>query len=354
MEPLKAYKAAIDTEIAEYSSVLLERWQREYGFEAAQIFDAYLDILSRGGKRLRGALTMWSYQLAGGADEQLIGHVARLVEMTHAYLLVVDDIADGASTRRSGSSAHKLLEAYHQEQSWFGDTAHFGMSQAMNAAIAALHIIMQELSELPVGDSIKLEAMREFNETLVATVAGQIADINNQSIREVKESEVLHMMQLKTANYSFVSPLEIGIIMAGKDFSDYEWLQNWATNIGLAFQIKDDILGMFGKDEITGKSNLDDLREGKVTLLMVRALGHAHQSQKTSLLTVLGKAEPNKEDLESAQSILEATGALAYCQELAQNYGQKAVSSLEAAPSQMKDHVAFLVELSRSIVVRQS
>lgn len=349
MKDFARYKALINADIVEHSQLLLERWQRDYGLETAQMFDAYLSVLSRGGKRLRGILGIWAYEQAGGNDEELAVRAGRLLEMVHAYLLVVDDIADEANLRRGDLSAHKLIEKHHAQQGWMGNASHFGEAQAMNAGLAAQHIIMQEMAELPVGDSVKLEALRELSSALTRTVAGQIADINFQVMPEASEREVLAMMRHKTAYYSFVNPLQIGVILAGGDWAKFQYLETWAVNIGLSFQLQDDILGVFGSDDQTGKSNLDDLKEGKRTLLVVRALASASPEQKQTLLATLGNPSIGQPELESVQAIFEDTGALHYVRELSERYASKAIEALVG-----QNDIEFLEILSKQLLRRQS
>ena len=354
MQNFSHYKSLIDADIAEYSQTLTERWQREFGLETTQILDSYLSILSRGGKRFRGSLGMWAYGLADGNDEELAIRLARSLEMIHAYLLVIDDVADQSEIRRGGPSAHTLIENYHKDEGWFGNAKHFGEIQAVNASLAAQHLVMQEITELPVIDTIKLEALRELNVVLFKTGAGQIADINYQAMRDISEHEVITMMKQKTAYYSFVSPLQFGVIMAGKNWSDYAWLEEWAINIGLGFQINDDIIGVFGDEKVSGKSSLSDIKEGKLTLLVVRALAHANDEQKTRLLQLLGSDALSQIELEEVQAIIENSGALDYCRILAQNYASKAIIALESAPANYKDQAAILKDLSQAVVNRQS
>jgi geranylgeranyl pyrophosphate synthase len=354
MQELRKYKTLIDVDIATYSETLAGRWQTEFGLETAQILDSYLAILARGGKRLRGSLGMWAYFSAGGKDDNLALHIARTLEMIHAYLLVIDDVADQAQARRNGPSAHALIKKYHDEQTWFGNSEHFSEMQAINAGLAAQHMIMQEITELAAVDSLKLEALRELNAILFKTVAGQIADLNFQAMRDVSEHEVIAEMQQKTAYYSFVSPLQFGTIMAGKDWSDYAWLEGWACNIGLGFQINDDILGVFGDEKVSGKSSLSDVREGKMSLMVVRALDHGSDTQKSNLLRLLGKQDLTQAELEQVQTVLEDTGALDYCQDLARTYATKAISALEAAPAEYATYSGALKTLSQMLVTRHS
>ena len=352
-ETLARYKDLIDTDIAEHSQTLTERWEKEFSLETVAILDSYLAILSRGGKRLRGALSIWAYELAGGTDENLAVTLARHIEMIHTYLLVVDDVADLAKVRRGGPSAHEIIKNYHIDQKWFGDPEHFGFVQAINASLALQHLVMQEISELATVDSIKLEALQQLNSVLFTTVIGQISDLNHQAMPGVTEHEVTRMMRQKTAYYSFVSPLQLGVIVAGKDWSEYLWLEKWALDVGLSFQITDDILGMFGDEKLTGKSNLDDLREGKMTLLIVRALERANEQDKTALLKALGNSAIGQPELEAVQAIVENSGALAYSQGLAKQYGASASAQLIEVPQRFVTATTFLAELSDYVLRRE-
>ena len=304
------YKSLIEADISEHSEALMERWQREFGLETTQVLDSYLAILSRGGKRFRGSLGIWAYGLAGGNDEELAIRLARALALIHAYLLVIDDVADQSDSRRGGPAAHILLEKYHNDKNWFGESKHFSKSQAINAGLVAQHLVMQEITELPVIDAIKLEALRQLSIVLVKTGTGQIADMNYQAMRDISEQEIIAMMKQKIAHYSFVGPLQFGIIMAGKNWSEYDWLEKWAMNIGLSFQIYDDILGVFGDEKLSGKSTLSDIKEGKVTVLVVRALSRAAPKHKTRLLQLLGNKKITQAELKEVKSILENSGAV--------------------------------------------
>ncbi len=127
---LTIYQKAIDLEIHTYSEALLARTASEYTPYSYDALDSYMAILRRGGKRIRGALAMAGYHLAGGEDEQLARRVALVIELIHAYLLVIDDIADRSELRRGGPTAHKIIEAGHRARQLHGDSEHFGESIA--------------------------------------------------------------------------------------------------------------------------------------------------------------------------------------------------------------------------------
>ncbi len=349
---LAHFKALIDADLIEYTAILKERWSKDYDEASQQIFASYLDILARGGKRLRGALTMFAYEMGGGGDEELSVRAARIIEMIHAYLLVIDDIADRSHLRRGGPTAHIILSDLHKANLWYGEAAHFGTSQAMNSSLAALHIIMQEVAELPVQDTYKLEAQIALNRGLTKTVVGQINDINNQAIREVNEKEIIEMMTRKTAYYSFINPLEFGLILSGKDFAEFEWLEEWALNMGLSFQIQDDILGTFGDDFSSGKSALDDIREGKLTLLVARTLARASESDRETVLSVLGRDGISETDLEKVKDIMEQSGALQYATGLSEQYATGAITALSRAPEIYYENATFLTLFTRATLKR--
>lgn len=349
---LAHFKALIDADLIEYTAILKGRWSKDYDETSQQIFAAYLDILARGGKRLRGVLAMCAYEMGGGEDEELNIRAARIIEMIHAYLLVMDDIADRSHLRRGGPTAQIILSDLHKANGWFGDSAHFGVSQAMNAALAALHIIMQEVAELPVQDTYKLEAQIVLNRGLTKTVVGQINDINNQVIQEVGEKEIIEMMTRKTAYYSFVNPLEFGLVLAGKDFAEFVWLEDWAINMGLSYQIQDDILGIFGDDSISGKSALDDVREGKLTLLVARALSHVAESDKKIILDALGRDTITDAELEKIKEIMQTSGVLQYTLGLSEQYAKKAIAALSRSPEIYTNTSTFLAHFTRAMLKR--
>lgn len=332
LERLAHYKALIDADIETFSRRLIDDWEIQYTSYSRDAVATYCDILARGGKRLRGALTMAAYEMAGGTDEQMILKAARIVEMIHAYMLIIDDVCDRSDIRRGGPAAHRLLERYHAERGLHGDSTHFGIAQAINAALAGSELARRELGELPVAAELRLEAMNSLHENLVITVHGQINDIFNEAVRDVTEAQVKSVLTWKTAYYSFLSPLNFGAILAGAGAADREYLLEYSVNAGLSYQITDDILGMFGDEEESGKSAQDDLKEGKVTLLVARALAHANPEQKRYLLAALGNHDLTLAEYHECRRIVQDTGALDYARELAERYAARAAEALDEVP----------------------
>ncbi len=351
-QKLANYKKIIDADIESYGRDVLRQWQKDYGASAQVHLKSYIDILSRGGKRLRGALAMYAYEMAGGQNKELAKIAARCIEAIHAYLLIVDDVADKSARRRGGPSAHEQLANYHKAHKWHGDSRHYGESQAVHTALAGAHLAIQEITNLSVSDSYKLKALAALNAGLATTVAGQIRDVYDQAVREISESEVRKVLTMKTAYYSFLNPLEFGLTLAGKTLDEYSWLKLYATHVGLSFQVVDDILGTFGDSKESGKGNTDDLSEGKITVLIAHALNNANSKQHQELLSVLGKEHITRKEYELAKKIIQETGALDYSRQLADTQAKLAIKVLKDAPSDL--NTDFLASLATYVTERNS
>lgn len=350
---LQEYKSLIDTDIAEYSDQLLANWERDYGTYSRDGFSAFTEILSRGGKRLRGALVLNAYEMCGGTDQKLALSAARVLEMIHAYVLIVDDICDRSDMRRGGPTAHRLLEQYHRQSRLHGDSEHFGVSQAMNAAVAGAHEAMLALGKLPIAPELTRQLQNRLNETLITTANGQFNDIFNEALQDVDEEQVKKVLTWKTAYYSFWNPLEIGALLAGSNESDLKVLEQYSVNAGLSFQITDDILGTFGDSFESGKSAMDDIREGKVTILIARALARANSAQKRHILAALGNRDLSTDDYNDCRVVIEQTGALEYTKQMADMYAKGAVTALDTVPAHWEQtNVLFLHGLARYITKR--
>ena len=353
-QQLAEYKKIIDQDITTFSQQLSKNTSKEYNRTVEQMVDAYADILSRGGKRLRGALVIHAYFMAGGTDKKFAAHDARCIEMVHEYLLVVDDIADCSETRRSGLAANKILEQHHEKNNLYGDGKHFGTSQAMHVALFGLHSAIEEITKLTMPDATKIAVLSHLNKSLITTIAGQVSDVYNEALREVSEQSVRQVLTWKTAYYSFLNPLQFGVILAGKDFNDYPWLNKYAVHVGLSFQITDDILGVFADESESGKSTLDDLREGKITLLVAKTLQKATTSQKKTFLNILGKQTISRKEQKAVKDIMQKSGALQETKDTASEEAAKAIFALAEAPIELQHYVRFFDGLALYITQRRS
>ncbi len=350
---LADYKRLIDADIAEYSKDLERETLQQFGANARLEIDSYLSILARGGKRIRGALTILAYEMCGGTDKRMIVNAARALEMLHAYILIIDDFQDRSGIRRSGPTAHVLLGNYHRRHDLANDSDHFGASIAINAALSGAHAAQQVLTELNVDAELRLKAIKTINNTMVVTAHGQTNDIINEVVAEVTLRDIERVLEWKTAHYTFLNPLAVGMILAGADQKSIDAITDYAMHAGKAFQITDDILGTFGSEFESGKSPTDDIREGKRTLIIAHALEHTNDDNKNFLVQMLGNAQLTPVEFERCKDILIESGALTYAQKTAQKHVTKAIASLEKHPAEWSSSgVQFLRGLAQYILGR--
>ncbi|MDQ3158626.1 MAG: polyprenyl synthetase family protein [bacterium] len=352
---LAKYKKLIDLDIAEYTKVAQRSSLQNFGKNSRVAADAYLQILSRGGKRIRGALAMLGYEMSGGKDEQMILEAARAVEMIHAYILIMDDIMDRSPSRRGGPTAHFMLMEYHKKMNYSDDALHFGESIAANAALIGNHLAQMQLANLPAKPELLLNAISVINYGMATTGHGQINDIFNEVNGKVTERDVLNVLEWKTAHYTFLNPLTFGMTLAGAECKETDAIRDYALNAGLAFQITDDILGTFGEEFESGKSPLDDIREGKRTLLAAYALENAKKTDQNFLLQMLGNAKLSRREFDRCKEIMIESGALEYTRDKSKQYIAKAISSLDEHDDLWDtEHVEFLRGLANYLHNRSS
>lgn len=353
MNTISQYKQQIDRNIEQYCSTLLQQTEESFGPYSREAMETYCSLLSRGGKRVRGALTIAAYKMAGGKDDDMIVNAARIVEMLNANLLVFDDIADLSDKRRGGPTVHRMFERYHREAKLYGDDVHFGVAMGLHVGLAGTYLVAIELDKLNVAPQVKLNATNNLNEAILTTIHGQFNDIANEAVRLVNETQVRRTLTWKAAYYTMLQPFQFGLMLAGDKSADSEMVREYTMNLGLAFQIVDDIIGTFGDEDASGKSNQEDIAEGKITVLVSRALQKGDAEQKKTLLAALGNKQLTQQDYEACRSIMRETGALQYARELADVHAKAAVQALADAPDYWtKDGIAYLNELADYVVVR--
>ena len=281
----------------------------------------------RGGKRLRGALVLLGHEAAGGKREAALDASVG-VELLHAYLLIHDDFMDQDDVRRGGPTLHRALG---------GD--HLGASLALLCG-SLCEAWAYEL----LGTAAPLAAR-----TVQQVIAGQMADVRAPVRRELSPAEILEVQRAKTGTYTFELPLHLGATLAHGPQALLEALSAYARPLGVAFQIADDLLGTFGAPEVTGKPNASDLREGKRTLLVARALERATPADAERLRSQLGKPEA---DVEELREILRRSGAEASARADAERLCDDALRALDS-PS-LPERVADDLRAIASYTVRRA
>jgi geranylgeranyl diphosphate synthase type I len=350
---LGEYKQVIDADIDTYAVHVRHVTQQQYGAYAGVVTDAYLDMLGRGGKRIRGALAMAGYEMCGGTDRDMIVRAATALEMMHAYILIIDDIQDRSAMRRGKPTVHAMLAAYHREQGLKGDAAHTGISLALNAALSGAHAAQMLFAGLSVDPELRLKVLGIVNRTMAITAHGQTTDIMNELAPSVTSEDVERALEWKTAHYSILNPLCVGMVLAGAGCEDTDAIRSYALHTGRAFQITDDIMGVFGDEAQTGKGDMDDIREGKQTILTIFALEQTSHADRTFLKKCLGNASLTRPDFERARDIIRTSGALSFATNEAQGSAHKAVQALQHQEHRWsKGGVSFLRELAEALLAR--
>ena len=279
-----------------------------------QLLENMQIFIGRGGRRMRPYLTYLAYAGMGGTATDDVLDVAVAQEFYHNAWLIHDDIIDRDTKRYGGPN---ISGAYLELLNNGGDreaseNRHLADSVSMiagnmNMAIAADLILKSNFSA-----EIKLSATTLQQELIVELASGELLDILVPTLpeSEISPDRLLTVSEYKTATYSFQTPLQIGAILAGADQSDIQAILPFARATGIAFQLSDDVLGIFGQDELTGKPNLSDLREGKFTLLIYETLHRASEADLQTLRNILGNSQATSDDLLTAQRIISESGGL--------------------------------------------
>lgn len=269
-----------------------------------------------GGKRLRSILLVASHHAHGGQNPRAAIALGAALELFHTGALLHDDILDDSDTRRGRPSAHRNFETRHRDRGWEGDPRAFGEAGAILAgdvalmsANRALHSATSSLDVTPRDRVVSL-----FHDTVDLVIAGQYLDMRvaTQPIDSLddQETDIRQTMRAKTAAYTGEAPLALGAASAGMGDALIESAKGAGVPLGLAFQLRDDILGLCGDPTVTGKPCGGDIREGKRTLLMWHAWTRANAGQRSVLRHALGVRKASEADIAAVLDVVREVGAL--------------------------------------------
>jgi geranylgeranyl diphosphate synthase type I len=316
-------QAALDAFVAERRRLL-----DDMGPELVPLTDALAGYL-RGGKRLRPAFCYWGHLGAGGEDTNALVVAAASLELFQACAIIHDDVMDGSDTRRGQPSLHRAFAAHHREQSWYGDSDAFGAG----AAILLGDLALSWADEMLVSSGLASPAaLRVFSAMRADVVGGQYLDLLEQARRTGTIEAALRVARYKAAKYTVERPLHLGAAMADADPSVFAAYTAYGIPLGEAFQLRDDVLGVFGDPSVTGKPAGDDLREGKRTALVAMALEKATPGQAALLDQRLGDPALDAEGVEALRAVLLETGAVERVEALIGARTEEALAALESAP----------------------
>jgi geranylgeranyl diphosphate synthase, type I len=303
--------------------------------------------LLAGGKRLRPAFCYWGWRGAGGHDCPEIINAAAALEFLHASALVHDDLMDASDTRRGQPSLHRQFEAYHTRRGWHGSPGAFGMGMA----ILLGDLLLAWTDEMFHSSGLPDDALRRGRPILdlmrTEVFAGQYLDLLGQAAGDGTLDSALRVVEYKTSKYTIERPLHLGAAMAAPHgqaaglaaaYSDY------GLPLGTAFQLRDDVLGVFGDPAQTGKPAGDDVREGKHTVLLAIARARATGPQAAIIEKYLGDPLLDAAGTAEVRTVIADTGAVAECEAMISRHVAEAVAALAAAPitGEAKDALADL------------
>jgi geranylgeranyl diphosphate synthase, type I len=276
--------------------------------EMLELIDGVGQLMVHGGKRVRPALVYHAYRACGGAVDGEVLPLALATELLHTYLLIHDDIMDHAEVRRGQPAAHVRFRNAHSQRGFHGDARDFGLSVAILLGDLS-HTWAVELASCAAAG--RPELARCFAAMSEEVIGGQYLELLVAQRRSAKEEELTRVLRLKSGRYTAERPVQLGAILAGAAPEMMEALSRYGAAVGEAFQLQDDLLGMFGKAETVGKPVGDDLREGKFTFLIHHALSASTPGQREALEEALGDPGVTAEEVARVQRILEETGARA-------------------------------------------
>lgn len=295
----------------------------------------------RPSKRIRGSLAAAAYDAKKGTTMAEAGlQLGAAIEALQNYLLIIDDVIDQSDTRRGDMTVH---EAYKRDFATSDREADMiGILVGLLPSQLATHIIAQ-IDEAPEP---KFAMLRLLARDMIITDLAQIDDIRQQFGESVSRDELIRKHGQKSSYYSFINPLSCGLILAGADERvARDDAEKFGLPAGIAFQLRDDYLGVFGEVSETGKPNLDDMREGKYTLMVHFAEELGTDDDRERLAAILGDTSADEAELAELQTILRRTGADEHSMELARTYADKAVHAAQDASSWDAKFASMLVGL---------
>jgi geranylgeranyl diphosphate synthase type I len=347
-------------QLMEYVPKIEREIARSYASErrrALPPFRPSLDVLSeftlRGGKRFRALLVLAGYHLATGRSPTPVLPAAAALEHFQSWMLIHDDIIDHAEERRGGPAVHRVLAAQHRAHNGLGSAEEVGTGLGITLGDLEEPFTVEALLAAGVPTDRRLRAVVEYVRMTRLTAYGQLLDIQNgtRPVPSITEADVLLVHRLKSAVYTVVSPLRIGATLAGGSVGLLGELERFGLDIGIAFQLRDDVLGAgFDAGQI-GKS-ANDLVEGKRTLLVVRAWAGAGEAGRSALERVLGRPEATASEVDAARAVIRSTGSLEYSERRIAELSGRAYHRVDASRRLSRSGKALLHEVGERLVHR--
>lgn len=356
--------SSVPTAVHQRLSTFFEHSEQEFhaiGSEFAHAVSILKNFTLLGGKRVRptfawagiragleggGGTTSFALPADNPNPEFFLNAIAAM-ELIQACALIHDDIIDHSDTRRGHPTAHRLFQRRHIEKCWSGASEHYGTSLAVLTGDLALAWADDMLCDSQLTPQALAHISHPWRAMRTEVIAGQILDVTLEANGSESVEDSLHVNSLKTASYTVARPLHIGAAMVGADPRIITTLRTLGQDIGEAFQLRDDQLGVFGDPDITGKPSGDDLRTGKRTVLINWALQHGRSHHAQELRDGLGHAT-TEEDIDRLRAIIIATGAAEEIEQWITARSTRAIETIHSAG--LEDTItAELVEMTTTL-----
>ncbi len=309
---------------------------------------AVADLVATGGKGLRPAFVYWGHRATGAPHDDGVTVPAAAVQLLHTFALIHDDVMDRSAERRGRPAAHVSLAGTHGAEGLSGDAGWFGVGGAILAGDLAFVWADQLLDEADLPPDAIERARRVFGALRVEVMAGQYLDLRLAGLTTATEVDARRVALLKSGRYTVTRPLQLGAAIVGTDPLLDQALCAYGDAVGLAFQLRDDILGLFGDPAVTGKGALEDLRGGKRTVLVLRALQLGTREVRAVVGAALGNPDLDEAGADRAREAIVSCGALdavermlAGQQETACRAAGRLPEPARAALSELADLAAF-------------
>jgi len=321
------------------------------GDDYAEVTAALEEFVLRGGKRLRPLFAYWGWRAVAPEGAVAGPDVLRLfaaLELLQACALVHDDVIDASATRRGFPTVHRSFADRHRERNWHGNADQFGISAAI--LLGDLSLVWADdvvaTADLPLDAHRRVQ--RVWADIRTEVLGGQYLDIAAEASGADSVASAMKVNTYKTASYTVSRPLQLGAAAAADRPDVQAIFHELGTDLGIAFQLRDDVLGVFGDPAVTGKPSGDDLRSGKRTVLLAEAVERAEATDPVAaklLRTSIG-TELSEPQVRELCGVIESVGALAAVEDRITTLTRRALETLNAAPVDVHAKVG-LAELGR-------
>ena len=326
---LKEQKDLVNSALAEFSTQECD-YLRGIGSELNDVATAMHSFICDSGKRLRPLFAYVGYLGTGAHPDEAALKASASLELVHVCALMHDDVMDGSDSRRGAPSIHKAFEAIHQSNNSLGSPEQFGISSAILLGDLALIWSAKMLHQSGLTPEALLRSLPMYDEMRVELMAGQYLDVYGSTLASQSVERSLKVARYKSGKYTIERPLHFGAAMGSpnpeklmKAYSDY------GLPLGEAFQLRDDVLGVFGNPSETGKPAGDDLREGKRTVLLATTLDRVSPAQQAIINEHVGNAHLSADGVEEVRNIMVTTDSLAELEDLIERLTQSALAALD-------------------------